>query len=57
MPDSSSMTTSSLSPAAKVQRKADSLKWLSWNAAWHAANVLASCDDAARQRKHEWQCR
>ena len=45
--------------AAKFEAQADSialqlpenlafhLKWLAWNAAWHAANVLASCDDAA----------
>ena len=34
--------------AAAVQRKADDLKWLSWNAAWHAANALASCTDEAQ---------
>ena len=34
--------------AAAVQKKADALKWLSWNAAWHAANVLARCEDAAQ---------
>ena len=30
------------SPATvAIQKKAESLKWLSWNAAWHAANSLA----------------
>ena len=40
--------TPALSPAAAaVMRCADDIKWLSWNAAWHAANVLARCDGAA----------
>ena len=33
--------------ATAVMRCADDIKWLSWNAAWHAANVLARCDGAA----------
>ena len=41
-------TLLSSSEQAAVKRLAADIKWMSWNAGWHAANSLARCDDAAR---------